>query len=59
MLALKTAVEANFNGVGFNYTGIDFKYTVTLEGPSGPFAKAVNYIFPKGRSDIIIQRSQF
>jgi hypothetical protein len=57
MAALKVSVEANFSGVAFNYIGSAFNYKITLEGPAAPFAKAVNFVFPKGRPDIIIQKS--
>jgi len=59
MAALKANVETNFSGVALNYIGSAFNYRITLEGPAAPFAKAVNFVFPKGRPDITIQRSVF
>lgn len=54
--ALKTRIESNYR-VAFNYTGLEFDYTIVLEGSNGPFQRAMNTLFPKGREDIIIQRA--
>jgi hypothetical protein len=54
--ALKARIEGNYR-VAFNYTGLEFNYTVVLEGTEGPFTRAVNTLFPAGREDIIIQRA--
>jgi len=55
--ALKILVEANFTGVGFNFTGNEFDYKVVVGGPTLPYEKAITYLFPKGRDDI--QRTPF
>ena len=54
--ALKVTVEANFAGVAFNFTGAEFDYDVSLQGPEAPYRKAMNSLFPKGRSDIIVEQ---
>jgi len=54
MAALKTNIESNYS-VAFLYTGLEFDYTVTINGPEIPFKNAINTLFPKGRDDIIIQ----
>jgi len=54
--AMKTRIESNYR-VAFLYTGLEFDYTVTLEGTDEPFKKAMNTLFPKGRQDILIQRA--
>lgn len=56
--SLKATIEANFAGVAFNYTGAEFDYEVTLQGPEAPYRKAMLYLFPKGRGDIIVQPAQ-
>lgn len=53
--ALKVTVEAGFAGIAFNYSGLEFDYDVSLSGPEAPYRKAMNYLFPKGRSDIIVE----
>ena len=50
---LKSDVESNFSGIGFNFTGLEFDYKVVLEGSTVPYQKALNFLFPKGRDDII------
>ena len=57
--SLKSTVENNFAGVAFIFSGAEFDYLVSLEGPKDVFSKALNFLFPKGRDDITIQRSQF
>jgi len=56
--ALKVTIEANFGGVAFNYTGKEFDYQVTLQGPVSAYQKAMRYLFPAGRDDITIQPFQ-
>jgi len=58
ILTLKTNIEATYN-VAFVYSGNEYDYSVTLTGASGEFKRAMNTLFPPGRSDIIIQRSHF
>jgi len=53
---LQSMIETNYT-VAFLYTGPEFDYTVTLQGTQGPFTRAMNTLFPKGRNDIIIQPS--
>lgn len=53
--ALKSTVEGNFSGVGFNFTGVEFDYEVVLAGPTAQYQKAVTFLFPKGRDDIILE----
>lgn len=56
--SLKTRMESNYR-VAFNYTGAEFNYEVVLEGTQGPFTRAINTLFPKGRPDIIIQHANY
>ena len=56
--ATKATVESTYDGVGFIYTGVDYEYTVSMTGPIRTFQRALNYLFPKGRADIINQPSQ-
>ena len=56
--ALKTNIESMFK-VTFSYTGIEFDYTVTLTGPNVLYQKAMLYLFPKGRENIIVQRGRW
>ena len=54
--AMKARIEGTYK-VSFIYTGNEFHYTITLEGSELPFKNAMNTLFPKGRSDIVIQRA--
>ena len=54
--AMKIQIESNYR-VAFLYAGDEYDYTVTLEGSYAPFTNAMNTLFPKGRSGILIQRS--
>ena len=54
--AMKVQIESNYR-VAFLYEGNEYDYTVTLEGSYVPFTNAMNTLFPKGRSDILIQRA--
>jgi hypothetical protein len=56
--ALKVTVESNFPGVAFIFSGSEFNYSVTVQGSKASFTKAINSLFPKGRSDITIQPGQ-
>lgn len=57
--AMKSTVEGMFTGVGFIYSGAEFDYTVEVVGPRQAFTRAVNYLFPKDKTGIVIQHSQF
>ena len=52
---LKTDVETNFPGVGLNFTGPEFDYEVELAGSTAQYEKALTFIFPKGRDDILLE----
>jgi hypothetical protein len=52
MASLKSTVEANFPGVGLNYSGAEFDYDVVLEGPRTNFQTAVAYIFPNNDPNV-------
>lgn len=54
--AMKVRIEGTYK-VSFIYSGNEFNYTVNLEGSELPFRNAMNILFPKGRSDIVIQRA--
>jgi len=54
--AMKAQVEGNYK-VAFLYSGVEFDYTVILEGSTVPVTHALNTLFPKGRDDILIQRA--
>ena len=54
----KSDIESNFPGVGVNYIGNEFDYHVVVEGPNVQYAKAINFAFPKGRDDIVIDPFQ-
>lgn len=56
--ALKTQIETVYR-VNFSYSGLEFDYDVVVEGSVKELTGAVNFMFPKGRPDILIQRSQF
>ena len=56
--ALKVRIEGNYR-VAFNYIGLEFNYTVTLEGTEGPFTRALNTLYPQNREDIVIQRAHY
>lgn len=56
---MKVSVEGLFTGCGFIYEGAEFNYSVTLVGPRQAFTRAVNFIFPKDKTGIIVQHSQF
>lgn len=56
--ALKTSMESTYN-VAFIYSGNEYDYDVVMTGNTGEFVRAMNTLFPKGRSDILVQRSQF
>jgi len=56
--ATKAMVESTFDGVGFTYSGIDYEFVVNMTGPVEAFQRAINYLFPKGRADIVVQKSQ-
>jgi len=49
---LKSAIETNFPGAGFTFSGAEFDYEVVLQGSTAPYQKAINFLFPKGRDDI-------
>ena len=56
---MKSTVEGLFTGVGFAYSGSEFDYVVEVIGPRQAFTRAVNYLFPKDKTGIVIQHSQF
>ena len=56
ILALKTQIETIFK-VNFSYSGLEFDYEVVLVGSVNETTKATTFIFPKGRSDILIEHS--
>lgn len=51
---MKSRIETNYK-VAFLVSGVEYDYAVTLEGATGPFTRAMNTLFPKGREDILTQ----
>jgi len=58
IIKLKTQIETIYR-VNFIFSGLEFDYNVVIEGSVKELTGAVNFMFPKGRPDIRIQRSQF
>jgi hypothetical protein len=58
ILSLKTLIESTYK-VTFAVSGLEYDYDVTMTGSTGEFTRAFNTLFPKGREDIVVQRSQF
>jgi len=56
--ALQAQVESIYK-VNFIFSGLEFDYDVVLSGSVRELGKAVNFIAPKGRSDLLIGRSSF
>jgi hypothetical protein len=55
---LKATIEDIFK-VSFDFSGPEFDYNVVMCGSTKGMAKAINFLFPKAKSDIVTQRSQF
>lgn len=57
MAALRTSIQATYPGVALTYEGPEFAYTVVIAGRAPYFNNAYLALVPRGRPDIIRQRS--
>lgn len=55
---LKTNIETTYK-VAFIYSGNEYDYDIKIVGSTRETTRALNTLFPKVRSDIVIQRSQY